>query len=163
MIFEALILYLLFPLVLTLHNLEESLWLPKWTNSLKRKGKTMNEDAFIFANIVVTSLAYLITITYVFFPEITTFKYFYFGFLGIMMFNVIFPHLALTIEFKRYCPGLITGMLLLLPTNSFIIIYSINQEVISFLGLIMSTVLVGVISLILFPILFRMGKIFLKF
>ncbi len=161
--FELLNLFLLFPLILTLHNIEESLWFVRWANSFKKNSRAMNKDGSIFATILTTSLAYLITLCFVFLPEVSVFKYLYFGFIGVMMFNVIFPHLALTIQFKKYCPGLITGMLLLMPIGSLIIIYSINKEIISYLGLVIATVIVGLISLIILPVLFRMGEYFLRF
>ncbi|HLR35212.1 MAG TPA: HXXEE domain-containing protein [Tissierellales bacterium] len=161
--FELLNLFLLFPLILTLHNIEESLWLTEWANSFKKSSKPMNKDGSIFTTIVTLSFAYLITLCFVFLPEVSVFKYLYFGFIGVMMFNVIFPHLALTIQFKKYCPGLITGILLLMPIGSLIIIYSINKEIISYLGLVIATIIVGLISLIILPVLFRMGEYFLRF
>jgi len=149
--------YLLFLFTITLHNIEEALWMPRWSRYIQKFGKQVSGDEFHFAVLVITILAYLATGLFIFFPENLILKYFFFGFMGAMMFNIIFPHLILTIILKKYSPGLITGVLLIMPFNSLIIISSLNNSIINLSEVVISTIVVGIFLLILIPILEKIG------
>lgn len=149
--------YLLFLFTITLHNIEEALWIPRWSRYTEKFGKQVSSDKFHFAVLVITILAYLATGLFIFFPQNLILKYFFFGFMGAMIFNVIFPHLILTIILKKYSPGLITGVLLIMPFNSLIIISSLNNSIINLSEVIISTIVVGIFLLILIPILEKIG------
>lgn len=149
--------YLLFLFSVTLHNIEEALWIPRWSRYTQKFGKQVSGDEFHFAVLVITILAYLATGLFIFFPQNLILKYFFFGFVGAMIFNVIFPHLILTIILKKYSPGLITGVLLIMPFNSLIIASSLNNSIINLNEVIISTIVVGILLLILIPILEKIG------
>lgn len=149
--------YLLFLFSITLHNIEEALWIPRWSRYTEKFGKQVSGDEFHFAVLVITILSYLATGLFIFFPENLILKYFFFGFMGAMMFNIIFPHLILTIILKKYSPGLITGIFLIMPFNSLIIISSLNNSIINLSEVIISTIVVGIFLLILIPILEKIG------
>ncbi len=149
--------YLLFLFSITLHNIEEALWIPRWSRYAQKFSKQVSGDEFHFAVLVITILAYLATGLFIFFPENLILKYFFFGFMGAMMFNIIFPHLILTIILKKYSPGLITGVLLIMPFNSLIIVSSLNNSIINLSEVIVSTIVVGIFLLILIPILEKIG------
>jgi len=149
--------YLLFIFSITLHNIEEALSIPRWSRYIQKFGKQVSGDEFHFAVLVITILAYLATGLFIFFPENLILKYFFFGFMGAMMFNIIFPHLILTIILKKYSPGLITGVLLIMPFNSLIIISSLNNSIINLSEVVISTIVVGIFLLILIPILEKIG------
>lgn len=150
--------FLLFLFSITLHNLEEALWLPQWSKYAKKFHKQVGKNEFHFAVLVITLIAYLITSLFVFFPDVLILKYFYFGFVGAMIVNTIFPHLIATILLKKYSPGLITGLLLQVPVNCLIIVNSINNGVINFYDLLLSIIVVGVFLLSIIPLLFRIGE-----
>lgn len=150
--------FLLFLFSITLHNLEEALWLPQWSKYAKKFHKKVEKNEFHFAVLVITLIAYLITSLFIFFPNVLILKYFYFGFVGAMIINTIFPHLIATILLKKYSPGLITGLFLQVPVNCLIIINSINNGVINFYDLLLSVIAVGVFLLSIIPLLFRIGK-----
>ncbi|HCQ89909.1 MULTISPECIES: HXXEE domain-containing protein [unclassified Clostridium] len=149
--------YLLFLFSITLHNIEEALWIPRWSRYTQKFGKQVSGDEFHFAVLVITILAYLATGLFIFFPQNLILKYFFFGFMGAMIFNVVFPHLILTIILKKYSPGLITGALLIMPFNSLIIISSLNNSIINLSEVVISTIVVGILLLILIPILEKIG------
>ena len=151
--------YLLFTLAISLHNLEEAVWLPGWSKSAGRFHKEVSPDEFRFAVILVTILAYLATSLFLFFPEGVVFKYLYFGFLGAMLINVAAPHLVATVVLRRYMPGLITGVFLLWPVNGLIIWFAWKEELISWAGLGMATLVVGGCLLVLIPFFFRFGEL----
>ncbi|MGQ3478106.1 HXXEE domain-containing protein [Paenibacillus sp. TY11] len=151
-------LVILFLFAITLHNLEEALWLPAWSNQASKFQKPVEKSEFYFAVIFITSLAYLSTFFYLFFPNSTIAKYILIGFLGSMIINTIFPHLLATIVLKRYAPGLLTGILLIIPINSFIIYQFFQNNELTFRALFLSTLIVGGMLLSLIPGLFKVGK-----
>jgi hypothetical protein len=149
---------LIFPLAITLHNIEEALWLPAWSRHASRFHKPVEKNEFYFALICVTLLAYLSSFLYIFFNSILIVKYVYFGFVSAMVINAIFPHLAATIVLKRYAPGLITGIFLIIPCNSLILYFAVNTGIITVSEIIISTVFTGGIILIMLPVFFKIGR-----
>ncbi len=109
---------LLFLLGLTLHNIEEAVWLPKWSKHAIKFHKPVLANEFYFAVLVITLIGYLLTgADYIFGSSCGSITCIYLGFVGMMGLNVFIPHLAATIVLKRYSPGLITGLLLNLPSS----------------------------------------------
>ncbi|MBD8025157.1 HXXEE domain-containing protein [Ureibacillus sp. Re31] len=151
-------LVILFLFAITLHNLEEALWLPAWSQQVSKFHKPVGKDEFHFAVIIITSLAYLITFLFLLYPNLNLIKYMLIGFLGSMVVNAIFPHLLATILLRRYAPGVVTGILLNIPINSMIIVRFIQENEITLTGLFISTIIVGIVLLSLIPILFKVGK-----
>ncbi|MFL0504484.1 HXXEE domain-containing protein [Ureibacillus sp. 179-F W5.1 NHS] len=149
---------ILFLFAITLHNLEEALWLPTWSQHSSKFHRPVGKNEFHFAVIVITSLAYLSSFLYLCYPNLTFIKYILIGFLGSMVVNAIFPHLLATILLKRYAPGVVTGVLLNIPINSLIILRFIQGNEITITGLILSTIIVGIVLLSLIPVLFKVGK-----
>src|SRR5699024_3423603 len=122
---------LLFLFAITIHNLEEGIWLTRQQSSTKIKVKlhdAITQDQFLFGLFWVTGLAYLMTTLYMFYPNIWLFKYAYFGFLGAMIINIIFPHLVSTLVEHCYSPGLFTGLFVIIPINSLIIKTGLNHR-----------------------------------
>jgi len=147
----------LFCIAITLHNMEEALWLPKWSQQASKFQKPVTSSEFRFAVIVITILAYLSAFYFYFMPASEWAKWFFIGFLGSMIVNAIFPHLIATILLKRYAPGLLTGLFLNIPFNSFIIVQMFQNDHITWKELIISTIAVGSLLLSLIPLLFKMG------
>ncbi|WP_105615834.1 HXXEE domain-containing protein [Vallitalea okinawensis] len=150
-------LFLYFPLAITLHNIEEAIWLPQWSFYAKKYHRPVNKDEFRFAVLLITALAYISTFLIMTFSNIDLFKYFYFGFLGAMIMNTFFPHLVATILLKRYAPGLATGILLLIPINTLIIYLAVKDGFINLDDVILSSLIVGILLLGSLPFLFKLG------
>ncbi|HDX9588702.1 TPA: HXXEE domain-containing protein [Bacillus pseudomycoides] len=151
-------LVILFLFAITLHNLEEAVWLPAWSNYAPNFHKPVGKDEFYFAVIVITSLAYLSTFYYLSFPNSSLAKYILIGFMGSMIINAIFPHLLANIVLKRYAPGLLTGLLLNIPINSLIIYQFFKNNELTFRELFLSTLIVAGVLLSLIPFLFKIGR-----
>jgi hypothetical protein len=158
MIAEFHYLILIFPIALTLHNLEESLWLPKWSLNAKKYHKPVNKNEFHFALLLITVLAYLISFLLLFFENSLIIKYLYFGFLGAMIINVVFPHLIATIALRKYCPGLITGIMINFPIFTLLIYRAITYDIITFQQQILATVVMTLILILIIPLLFKIGN-----
>ncbi len=120
---------ILFIIGFSLHNIEEALWLPKWSKSAGKYHKEISVNQFRFAVIVITIIGYLFTFQYFLFSEkYMLSKLLYLSFVAMMVLNVIFPHLLATIVMKKYAPGLITGVLLNMPIGLYLIIENINDK-----------------------------------
>lgn len=155
-------LWVFFPIVITLHNLEEAVWLPKWSNHAKRFHKPVEANVFYFAVIFVTILAYLSTFLAIAFPSSWLWKDIFHGFLGAMILNTIVPHLASTIILRRYSPGLVTGLFLLIPINSIILYQSVTLGQIKLPELMFSILAVSIVLLSLLPLFFKIGEYLVK-
>ncbi|MBK7452454.1 MAG: HXXEE domain-containing protein [Anaerolineales bacterium] len=155
---QSVSLWLFFPIAITLHNLEEAIWLPAWTKHAKQFHKPIEANVFYFAVIFVTILAYLSTFLAVAFPSSWLWKYIFHGFLGAMILNTIFPHLVSTIILRRYSPGLVTGLFLLLPINSIILYQSVMLGHIKLTDLMISILIVSLALLSFLLFFFKIGE-----
>ena len=147
----------LFLMSFTLHNIEEGLWLPRWSKYAGKYHPEVSNNEFHFAVIIFTIAGYLLSFLFLFFGhsvEIT--KYIYLGFVLMMSLNSIFPHLIATIVLRRYAPGTMTGLLLNLPIGSAIIFSNVKSGV-QVKMLILALVVVTGISIISLPPLFKLG------
>jgi len=150
-------LVIFFCFAITLHNIEEAIWLPKWSKQSSRFQKPVTSSEFHFAVIFITILAYLSAFSFLYMPESDFAKWIFIGFLGSMIINAIFPHLIATVLMKKYAPGLLTGLLLNLPINSLVIYQMFSNNLIIWKELVISTFVVGIILLALIPFLFKIG------
>jgi hypothetical protein len=149
---------LLFLLTFSLHNLEEGLWLPEWSLHAGKYHKPVERKEFQFALIVITTLGYLLTFLCILYGRtIPAFTYIYSGFIGMMILNSIFPHLVATIALKKYSPGLLTGVILIIPIGVYILISLLKVGFkLELIGL--STVVVGALVLSSLRLLFKIGR-----
>ncbi len=153
----------IFLLGFTIHNLEESVWLPEWSKHAKKFHKPVERNQFIFAVIIVTILGYLITVVEIINNNPgSVFSYIYLGFIGMMGLNTILPHLAATILLKKYAPGLITALLLNLPLSIIIISRYINAGINVYFLIIAILVVTGIVLSLLKP-LFKFGEKIIKY
>ncbi|QUI21413.1 HXXEE domain-containing protein [Vallitalea pronyensis] len=148
----------IFPLAITLHNMEEGLWMPKWSEKHPRFSKIKGKNEFHFALICVTILAYMATFLFALFQSEVIFRYLFYGFVGAMLLNAIMPHLLVTIITKKYCPGVLTGVFLNIPCFSLLIIHSVNEKLINGIEVMISTGIMSIVLLGLLPILFKIGR-----
>ena len=148
----------LFPVAFAIHNIEEALWLPAWSQSAGRFHRSVGRFEFAFAIVVITAVSVVITILFYVNGKQSLPCYLFFAFNVGMFVNVFVPHLAGTIALKRYCPGLLTGMVLLVPTTLYLLWYGYTNDfyslpkfwyvTIPFAGLIIGSI----------PVLFKIGR-----
>lgn len=82
-------LVLLFCFAITIHNIEEVIWLPKWSQQSSKFQKPVTSNEFNFAVIFITILAYLAAFSFLYMPESDFAKWIFIGFIGSMIFNAI--------------------------------------------------------------------------
>ncbi len=153
----TLALKLIFLLGFTIHNIEESVWLPQWSHHAKKFHEPVKRNQFVFAVIVVTIIGSLVTVAEIMENKPGgVFSYVYLGFIGMMGLNAFLPHLAATIILKKYAPGLITALLLNLPLSIIIITRYINAGI-NIYFLIIAILVFTAVTLSLLKPLFRLG------
>ncbi|MDA8125755.1 MAG: HXXEE domain-containing protein [Deltaproteobacteria bacterium] len=148
----------LFPIVLTIHNIEEALWLPAFSKSAARYHKPVETFEFVFALIVITFLAVSITFWFSGSGKQSLACYLFFAFNLMMLINVFAPHLLATVALKKYCPGLLTGILLLVPTTTYLLVYGYQKEYYLFPRFWVVTIPFAAVVVGAIPILFKVGK-----
>ena len=159
----TLTLKLIFLLGFTLHNLDESVWLPEWSKHAKKSHEPVERNQFIFAVIIITTIGYLVTIAEIIKNTLgSVITYIYLGFIGMMGLNTILPHLIATILLKKYAPGLTTALFLNLPLSIIIITMYITAGI-NFYYLIIAILAFTVITLSLLKPLFKLGNKLIRY
>lgn len=149
---------ILFLMAFTLHNIEEGIWLPKWSKYAGKYHPQVANNEFHFAVMVITLLGYILTFIFLVSGNSNEIiKYLYLGFLLMMCFNALFPHIIATIVLKKYAPGTLTGILLNLPIGLFVI-FGKYGDGLEFNKLIVGFVVIAVISLGSLRPLFKLGN-----
>ncbi len=149
----------LFPVVFTIHNLEEAVYLPRWSESAGKFHKSVGAFEFRFAVIVLTAMSVVITIVFYMTGKQSIACYLFFAFNFGMLLNVFFPHLAATIVLKKYCPGLLTGVALLIPVTSYLLSIGYDKEFYSFPKFWFITIPFAALVIVSIPILVKIGKL----
>ncbi len=152
----------IFMFCLTLHNIEEALWLTEWRlKTMPNSRRSPQKLHFIFAVLGITILGYLASGLHIMYPTNSMIEFCYIGFVGAMLVNAIVPHLLLTIRYKKYCPGVLTGCFLLVPFNS-IILYNAVTSYLNVSEVLIATIAVGVLLLVSIPVFERIAKTSLR-
>jgi hypothetical protein len=149
----------IFMFCLTLHNIEEALWLTEWRiKTIPDSRRSPEKEHFIFAVLGITVSGYLVAGLFALYPNNQYFEYAFIGFVGAMLVNAIVPHILLTIKYKKYCPGVFTGCLLIIPFHIIILCNAANDHSVS--KIIIATVVVGIVLLAAIPFFETLAKKF---
>ncbi|MCI1857751.1 MAG: HXXEE domain-containing protein [Sporolactobacillus sp.] len=150
---------ILFLLAFIIHNAEESIWLVRAAGrpAKIRLHAAPTQDQFLLAVLFITSLAILVAALALFFPGQPIFTYAFFGYVGAMVLNVIGVHLLQTLIDRRYSPGLMTGLLALLPVGSLLIEKGLRVHLITVAGLLAATVVMAALLLAAIVLMFRVA------
>lgn len=151
-------LFWLFPIAFAIHNLEEAFWFPTYSKSAGKFHKPVNTFEFVFAVINLTLLSIIITFLLVISSKQSLACYMYFAFNFGMLINVFFPHLAATIVLRKYCPGLLTGILFLVPITVYILLFGYKNQYFLFPKFWFIALPFAGLVIVAIPILFKVGK-----
>ena len=148
----------LFPMVVTLHNTEEAIWLPGWSKRAVLWHSPVTPGSFRFTAAVLTVLAFAVTWLSARSGKQTVWTYLAFGYMAAVLANVLIPHIALTVALRSYMPGVATGVVLNLPVLSLLVVMALKEGYVS--GAKAAEYSVGVAGLLLLfiPALFKSGK-----
>jgi hypothetical protein len=148
----------LFPIVVTLHNAEEAIWLPGWSKRAVLWHSPVSPGSFRFVVTVLTVLAFAFTWLSAESGKQTVWTYLAFGCMVVTLANVLIPHVALTVALRSYMPGVATGVVLNLPVLSLLVVMALKEGYVS--GWKAAEYSAGVAGLLLLfiPALFKSGK-----
>ncbi|MCL2544608.1 MAG: HXXEE domain-containing protein [Clostridia bacterium] len=149
---------IIFMFCLTLHNIEEALWLTDWQKqNMPNSRRTLQKEHFIFAVLGITVLGYLAAGLFALFPDHVTLAYAFYGFVGAMLINAIVPHLLFTILYRKYYPGVLTGCFLIMPFHIILLLRAASEKG-SVVEIMIATLAVGLILLGSIPVFERIAK-----
>ncbi|MCM2474823.1 HXXEE domain-containing protein [Rhizobium sp. CG5] len=119
----------LFAAALTLHNLEEAVYLPAWTRSAPTWFAKAGAFEFRLAAAFLTVLGYGAALLVSTGSGVAL--YFLCGYALAMLMNVLVPHVVLTLWQQRYMPGTATAVLFILPAAALLLQAAIDEDRIS--------------------------------
>jgi hypothetical protein len=122
----------LVPIVLTIHNIEEAPFMEGWSKRLPLKvHQTVSTRQFVIAVTFLTIAGFILTYVGVEYLANQTGNLMVLGIQAILLFNVFVPHIATTIRFRMYSPGVITAMLITLPFSYYLFQRALNENIIN--------------------------------
>ena len=120
-----------FPIAVTLHNLEEAIWLP--SRAAQRNVHLPWRVAaaqFRIALIILTFAAYLVTWLSVRFVRQRGWMYLFVAYAFAMFLNVWAPDVPASILFRGYTPGVVSAVFLNFPVTGTLLITVFRERVI---------------------------------
>jgi Protein of unknown function with HXXEE motif len=152
----------LFPIALTLHNLEEAVWLPAWSQHAGFWNLRVNASEFRIAVAVLTFLGFAAAYWAVRSGKQGLGSYVLSGFAFAMLLNVIF-HVAATIGLREYAPGVVTAVFINLPVMSYLLLRMFRERWVTWPKLLLALALVPVTIVFMAPGLFFLGRMVSSF
>jgi len=149
----------LFAVAITLHNVEEAIWFPAWSQRAGRWHRPVAPGVFRFAVAVLTTLAYAVTWLSAASGKQTVWTYAAFGYMAAMLANVVVPHVAVTVAMRRYMPGVVTAVAVNLPALSMLMVLAWREGYVSGWKAVEYSVGVAGLLLLSIPVLFRLGEV----
>jgi len=122
----------LVPVCLTIHNLEEAPFMEGWYKRLPIKlPLTITTRQFLIAVTFITIAGFGLTYFGVEYLANQTGYLLVLGMQAILLFNAFVPHIATTIRFRMYSPGVITAILVMLPFSFYLFRRAFGEHVIN--------------------------------
>lgn len=122
---------ILFGVGVTLHNLEEAVYLPGWFRSNLKLLFEPNGKIYWVLTSLVSIVIWIPIVGVCISPDGSRFQTVLSGFALVMVINSVIPHLALTLIKHSYSPGTGTAMLFNLPLGVLLIREQLNAVTIS--------------------------------
>lgn len=122
----------LFPIAVTLHSLEEAIYMPPW---LPTQGRQLpahpGAEKIWFGLLFLTLAAFAVTYLSAQQGKQSTSAYLLFGYITAMLLNVLLPHIPATLVFREYTPGVVTAVLINLPVMSILLFKAVREQWVS--------------------------------
>jgi hypothetical protein len=112
---------ILFGVGITLHNLEEAVYLPAWLRSNMTLPFDPNRKIYWVVTSLVSIVIWVPIVGVCLWPECSRFQNVLSGFALAMCINAVLPHCAWSLLKHSYSPGTATGMLFNLPLGVLLI------------------------------------------
>jgi hypothetical protein len=109
----------LFPIATLLHNLEEAIWLPAWSQHGSHLHPPVEPFQFRFAVMTLSLLAFVLT--YLASRGGQRSLELYAAYSAAMLANIVFPHILQSVLERAYTPGIATALAVNLPVNGYLL------------------------------------------
>ncbi len=147
----------MFPIALTLHNLEEAVWLPAWSQHAGVWESPLGPTEFPVAAALLVILAYAVTSWSIRTGKEAFGTYVTAGFVFAMLLNVIY-HVAATIGLRKYAPGVVTAVLINVPVMGYLLGQMFRVQWVSWPKALLAFIAIPLTLLLLIPVLFWVGR-----
>lgn len=147
----------------TIHNLEEAIWLPEWSQTVSMGiwQSPVGTFEFRFAVVLLTVLLYVLI--YVFARHENKFlDALMGGVLLMVIFNVFMPHLIASIFTSDLVPGVVSGMLLNVPVCLYLLWRGLNEGIYKTRTVLLCGLALAAIALPLLQVLFILGRLIIS-
>lgn len=115
-----------------LHNLEEAPFMESWSKRLPLKvHPTVSTRQFAIAVTFLTLVGFLVTYFGVEYSANQTGYVMVLGILAILLFNAFVPHIASTIRFRMYSPGVVTAIVITLPFSFYLFRRALSENILN--------------------------------
>ena len=142
----------------TIHNVEEAVWLPAWSQTTGMLQQPVGAFEFRFAVIALTLLVYGVVYYFARYDNRVA-RYMMAGALVMILFNVFVPHLAVTVILFRYAPGTISGILLNVPVCSYLLRRGVKEGIFGTKMIVFGAIGFAAVTGLLLPALFTVGAL----
>jgi hypothetical protein len=146
----------LFPCATTLHNIEEALWLPAWSQRGTHLHAPVGAPEFRFAVLVLTAAAWAVTLLAA--RRGGKWLAVAAGYWVAMLGNVVLPHLVASILERGYTPGIVTALALNLPVNAYLLRRVVREGHLTKAAVARAAILVVPAVIGAIPALFILGR-----
>lgn len=148
----------IFVIGVLIHNTEEALLLPAWSENAGRWHARVKAAEFRFAVVVLSGVLVVFSATASFSEPQSVAAYLMAGYVLAMTVNVFVPHLLATVFMRRYMPGTATAVILNLPLGTFYLYRALSTQLIDPIVFAWSGPIVVILILALVPLLFSLGR-----
>lgn len=122
----------LVPVFFMLHNIEEAPFMESWSKRIPLKiHPAVSTRQFVIAVTFLTLAGFLLTYLGVEYLANQTGYFMVMGIQAILLFNAFVPHIASTIRFRMYSPGVITGILITLPFSFYLFRRALSENMLT--------------------------------
>lgn len=122
----------LVPIFFTLHNLEEAPFMENWSKRLPLKiHPKVTTRQFVIAVTFLTLAGFLVTYIALEYLQNTTGYLMVLGIQTILLFNAFIPHIASTLRFRMYSPGVITAVVFTLPFSWYLFQRAFTENILN--------------------------------
>ena len=122
----------LVPIFLAIHNIEEAPFMKNWYKRLPIKlPLAIATRQFAIAVTLLTLGGFVLTYFGVEYIANPTGYLIVLGIQAVMLFNAFLPHIAATVRFRMYSPGVITAVLITLPFSFYLFRRAFDENILS--------------------------------
>lgn len=148
------------PIAIALHNIEEALWLPAWSE--KKAGRWHRPTgvfAFRFAVIILTSVAVCVAILAQLGGHGAVGYYLLAAYAIGQSVNIFIPHILATIATRTYAPGLASGLLFVWPASAVFLTEAFSSPEFNLQRFLVVAIVFIPLMVLSIPVLLKTGRL----